>query len=252
MTTRASTNFWLDVVSLTVMTGLAATGGLIHFVLPAGSGHFYALFGWNRHDIGELHFYLAVTAVVLLALHVLLHWNWICCVIAKMAGKNTPSRKSQTIWGVSLLLLIAVLLAGGLFWASVLVERTAPERGGRGRRAHLDAILPGAPIGLPTAAEPLKAPPARGEGALSAAPGWRLLPGRCSRSLIRRNKRTVCCSSQAALSSHHAVEAVAPTQETSPTAPPLEARPMTQRGDGRDIEESWRASRPHDRGAGFS
>ena len=38
MTTRTSTNFWLDVVSLIVMIGLAATGGLIHFVLPAGSG----------------------------------------------------------------------------------------------------------------------------------------------------------------------------------------------------------------------
>lgn len=38
MTTRTSTNFWLDVISLVVMVGLAATGGLIHFVLPAGTG----------------------------------------------------------------------------------------------------------------------------------------------------------------------------------------------------------------------
>jgi len=79
MTTRTSTNFWLDVVSLAVMTGLAATGGLIRFVLTAGSGHFHELFGWNRHDIGQLHFDLAVAAIALLALHVLLHWSWICC-----------------------------------------------------------------------------------------------------------------------------------------------------------------------------
>ena len=140
MTTRTSTNFWLDVVSLIVMIGLAATGGLIHFVLPAGSGHFYELCGWNRHDIGQVHFYLALAAVALLALHVLLHWNWICCVIAKMVGKTAPSQKSQTIWGITLLLLIAVLLCGGLFWASSLVQKTTPEGGGRGRRAHPDAV----------------------------------------------------------------------------------------------------------------
>jgi hypothetical protein len=142
MTTKTSTNFWLDVVSLIVMIGLTATGGLIHFVLPAGTGHFYVLFGWNRHDIGQLHFYLAVAAVALLALHVLLHWNWICCVIAKMVGKNAPSQKSQAIWGIILLLLIAVLLGGGLFCASALIQRRVPEGGGRGRRAHLNAVFP--------------------------------------------------------------------------------------------------------------
>lgn len=142
MTTTTFTNFWLDVISLIVMLGLAATGGLIHFVLPAGSGHFYVLFGWDRHDIGQLHFYLAVSAVALLALHVLLHWSWICCVIAKIVGNNSPLKKSQTIWGITLLLLITVLVGGGLFWASELVQNTAPEGGGRGRRAHLDAVLP--------------------------------------------------------------------------------------------------------------
>jgi hypothetical protein len=58
----------------------------------------------------------------------------------------------------------------------------------------LDSADPRVPTRLPTAAEPLPAPPARGEGALSPAPGWRLLPDRCSRSLICRNQQSVCCS----------------------------------------------------------
>lgn len=139
MANRIFTNFWLDVLSLIVMIGLAATGGLIHFALPAGTGHFYTLFGWNRHDIGQLHFYLAVAAMVLLALHVLLHWNWVCCVIAKRRGNETPSRKTQTMWGVSLLLGATLLLGGGLFWASTAVHGAVPEGRGRGRRAHLHA-----------------------------------------------------------------------------------------------------------------
>ena len=142
MTTRTSTNFWLDVISLVVMIALAATGGLIHFVLPAGSGHFYELFGWNRHDIGQVHFYLAVAAIGLLALHVLLHWSWVCCVVGKAVGRETPSGRAQRAWGLVLLLGIATFLGGGLWWATSMVQKTVPEGGGRGRRAHLDAVLP--------------------------------------------------------------------------------------------------------------
>lgn len=138
MTTRTSTNFWLDAAALIVMIGLAATGGLIHFVLPPRTGHSHTLFGFGRHDFGQLHFYLGVAAVVLLALHVLLHWRWICCVVGKSFGNAAPSRRARTTWGLALLLGIALLLGGGLWWASSMVQQTAPERGGRGRRAHLD------------------------------------------------------------------------------------------------------------------
>ncbi len=136
--TRTFANFWVDVASLIVMLGLLLTGGLIHYVLPAGTGHFYTLFGWDRHDIGQLHFYLAVAAIVLLGLHVVLHWDWICCVIAKMASRKVPSKKAQTMWGIGFLLLVAVVLGGVLVWASALVERTAPDGRGRGRRAQLE------------------------------------------------------------------------------------------------------------------
>ena len=138
MATRTATNFWIDVVSLAVMIGLTATGGLMRFVLPPGTGHSRALFGWNRHDIGQLHFYLAVAAVVLLALHVLLHWSWICCVIAKLAGKPAPSERSRTAWGLGLLLGNALWLGGGLWWVSGLVQVTAPDGGETGRTAHLE------------------------------------------------------------------------------------------------------------------
>jgi hypothetical protein len=125
MTTRTATNFWIDVVSLVVMVGLAATGGLIHYVLPAGSGHFYELYGWNRHDIGQVHFYLAVVAVGLLALHVLLHWGWVCCVVGNAVGRAHLSKRAQTGWGLVLLLGIAIFLVGGLGWSSSRVQKTA-------------------------------------------------------------------------------------------------------------------------------
>ncbi|NMB77275.1 MAG: DUF4405 domain-containing protein [Myxococcales bacterium] len=110
-----------------------------------GDGHFYELFGWNRHDIGQVHFYLAVAAVGLLALHVLLHWSWVCCVVGKAVGRETPSRRAQTTWGLVLLLGIALFLIGGLWWASIMVQKTAPEERGRGRRANLENMASGEP-----------------------------------------------------------------------------------------------------------
>lgn len=141
MTARSSTNFWLEVVSLVVMIGLTATGGIIEFVLPPGTGHSHVLLGFGRHDIGRLHFYLAVTAVALLAVHVLLHWSWICCVAGKAIRHPAPSRRAQAAWGLGLLLGVALLLGGVLWSASSLVQRTAP--GSHGRRGQsLGGTLP--------------------------------------------------------------------------------------------------------------
>lgn len=131
MTTRTSTNYWLNLVSFIVMVGLAATGGLIHFVLPPGTGHWQTLFGLGRHDFGQVHFYLAVAAVLMLALHILLHWSWLCCVTAKKLGRRAPSRHAQTLSGLFLLFGVALLLGGSLFLASRMVERTATAKNGR-------------------------------------------------------------------------------------------------------------------------
>ncbi len=93
MTNRTSVNFWLDLLLLIAMIGLFATGGLIHFVFPPGTGCSYRLFGVGRHDLGQIHFYLAVATTMLIALHVLLHWKWICSVVGKTFSNATPSRR---------------------------------------------------------------------------------------------------------------------------------------------------------------
>ncbi len=131
---RTSVNLWLDVVSLLVMLSLVVTGGLMYFVLPPGTGHTHFLFGLGRHDFGQVHFYLAVAAVVLMALHVALHWNWVCCVIGKAFGNPRPSRSAQLAWGVSLLSGLMLLSGAGVWWASANVEQHVAQSTGRGER----------------------------------------------------------------------------------------------------------------------
>ncbi|MBN1612312.1 MAG: DUF4405 domain-containing protein [Polyangiaceae bacterium] len=141
---RTTTNFWLDVLSLLVILGLAFTGGIVHFVLPPGTGHFDLLFGLGRHDFGRIHFYLGVLAVVLLTVHVMLHWSWVCCVTRKFFGAEPSSGRTQTVWGLALLCSVSLLLGGGLWWASSRAEHNATLRTQRprGDRRHEDRLDP--------------------------------------------------------------------------------------------------------------
>jgi hypothetical protein len=134
MSTRTLVNFWLDVSSLLVMLCLIATGGIMYVVLPPGSGHSRHLFGLSRHDFGEIHFYLAVAAVLMLALHVALHWSWVCCVVARALGKPKPSQRTQRTWGWSILVGLPALIVLGLWWASGEVESVSEPLLARGER----------------------------------------------------------------------------------------------------------------------
>jgi hypothetical protein len=122
-------------VSLLVMLSLAVTGGLMYFVLPPGTGHFRHLFGLGRHDFGQIHSYLAAAVVALVVLHLVLHWGWICGVVAKARGRPTPSPRVQRAWGWALLLGVPALTALGLWWASAQVEQVSGSRLARGEHA---------------------------------------------------------------------------------------------------------------------
>jgi len=87
-------NFWTDMVILVQMLCLAATGAILKWVLPPGSGYGHGagrglgnrlnrgagpeeLLGMTRHEWGEVHFYIAASLIAVLAIHLVLHWSWI-------------------------------------------------------------------------------------------------------------------------------------------------------------------------------
>jgi hypothetical protein len=80
---RTLLNFVIDSLGLLLMLSMLCTGVIIRFVLPPGSsgrngGRGFSLWGMERHAWGDLHFWLAVSLVGLLLLHVALHWSWVC------------------------------------------------------------------------------------------------------------------------------------------------------------------------------
>jgi len=141
---RNTLNFWLELVSALVIAGLAVTGGIIHFVLPPGTGRTSLLFGLGRHDYGEIHFWLAVSALLLVIVHVWLHWNWVCCIVGRSAGNPQPGKTGKTFAGVIFLAVLIFGLIGFLWWASGQVTADGRSyQGGRHQKQGLGNIMKG-------------------------------------------------------------------------------------------------------------
>lgn len=96
-------NFIVDVVGLVDLAGLLATGIIIRWVLPHGGGphrHGWAglwgaerprareFLGLHRHDWGDIHTYLALAFIGLVALHVILHWRWVVAMCKRLAAPD--------------------------------------------------------------------------------------------------------------------------------------------------------------------
>jgi len=108
-------------------------GLLIHYVLPpsGGRGHALTLWGMNRHDYGNVHFYLALAMVALIIVHIWLHWSWICSVFSKLIGTSQPERIKCALYGTILLLVIGIVTPGSLLWVETQVKYTYGEDQGR-------------------------------------------------------------------------------------------------------------------------
>ena len=105
---RASANFLIDAVAFVGFVFLAATGVLLHFVLPPGSGHFATLWGLDRHEWGMIHLWVAVALFAAMTLHLFLHWRWIVCVVRGRPKEGSGTRAGLAIVGVVALLGLAV------------------------------------------------------------------------------------------------------------------------------------------------
>jgi hypothetical protein len=109
---KPNLNFLVDTVAFAAFVLIAATGVLIRYVLPAGHGHFSTLWGLNRHEWGDIHFWIAVVFVSALALHFVLHWRWIVAAIKGRSRNGSGVRVALAMVGV---LVLAGLVAAPFF-----------------------------------------------------------------------------------------------------------------------------------------
>jgi len=104
---RSNLNFLVDAAAFALFVFLVATGIIMEFLLPAGSGHSTTLWGLDRHQWGNIHFWISVGFLTSLALHVYLHWKWIVSVLRGRPRDGTGARVGLGILGLVALLAIA-------------------------------------------------------------------------------------------------------------------------------------------------
>lgn len=134
---RNTVNLLVDILSLLVMSGMIATGLVIRFVLPPGTGGRHGgarevLWGMGRHDWGDVHFWLAVAIVALLLAHVALHWTWVCGTVQRFVGRGGPEgaktpARTRNMYGAGFLAVVIVVYAAFLWIARANVATFAGE-----------------------------------------------------------------------------------------------------------------------------
>ncbi len=126
-------NFIISALMFLCLMAMAGLGFLMKFVLLPGRKAMVqygrpvelTYLGWDRHDWGDLHSYLAFALIVLLALHLILHWKKLLGLYERLIP--SPRMRTRLAFGF---LLICVLLAYFPFLITPRVE----DKGGRGRR----------------------------------------------------------------------------------------------------------------------
>ncbi len=112
---RSQLNFLIDAVAFAGVIALTSTGLLMRFILTpfqGGEGGAHGpkmLWGLDRHQWGEVHFWIAAGLMAVLVVHLFLHWRWIVSVVQNKPHEGSGMRAVLGILGlISLLVLAAV------------------------------------------------------------------------------------------------------------------------------------------------
>jgi hypothetical protein len=132
---RTLINFLLDATLLTAFLLLIWVSAVVRFVFPPGtSAAGWTLWGFGYDGWNGLQFALVAVLALGILLHVMLHWTWVCGVIAsRVTGrKGRLDDGVQTLYGVGLLIVICNVV--GLLVAAAALSIREPEAGGNDAR----------------------------------------------------------------------------------------------------------------------
>ncbi|MGV8091227.1 MAG: DUF4405 domain-containing protein [Mangrovibacterium sp.] len=112
---QSKLNLSIDIIMLLLLMPLAGIGFLIKYVLIPGiqrneryGGDVELEFwGLTRHQWGSVHLIISIVFLVLLLIHIILHWKMIVCIFGRMVPNKTLRAMSATLIACIGFLLIA-------------------------------------------------------------------------------------------------------------------------------------------------
>ena len=98
----------IDLLSFIGLSALISTGALIKFSLPPKSGG-ATIWGFTRHEWGDIHFYISLCFLCIITIHLFLHFKFIKAAIFGSASREIGYRIA--VGFVGFVVLILLLLA---------------------------------------------------------------------------------------------------------------------------------------------
>jgi hypothetical protein len=138
---KSKLNFVIDSLMFLCLMAMAGLGFLMKYALLPGRQAWakygrnvnLTWLGWDRHDWGDIHLYLAFVLLGLLCIHLILHWQMILGLYARLL----PDLQTRTrlAWAVLVFTVLVLLLP-------FLITPEVQERGrGGGRRGRVHSRL---------------------------------------------------------------------------------------------------------------
>lgn len=123
---RTSLNIILDSGLLVVFTGLVWTSAVVRFIFPpAYESRGWQLWGLGLNEWMNIEFAMLSLLALGVLVHVMLHWSWVCGVIASRFSRGKKGKLDdgvQTIYGVGLLIVILNILGFAIAAAAVAIQ----------------------------------------------------------------------------------------------------------------------------------
>lgn len=106
---KSDLQYFVDALLFISICSVSVIGLLLGFVIPRGraqgwTGYFLGL---HRHDWGTIHLFLSVSLLLLLCLHIGLHWAW----VVQTTRRHFGEKWKRALWMLSGA-WVAVLLIG--------------------------------------------------------------------------------------------------------------------------------------------
>ncbi len=119
-------NFWIDACILMSLGAVGWISATLQIAFPAPTAAAgWTLWGFGYDDWRDVQFALLCLFACGILIHVMMHWNWVCSVIAVqiLRVKQRPDEGMQTIYGVATLIVLLHLIGAGIVAAMLCVHR---------------------------------------------------------------------------------------------------------------------------------
>ncbi len=122
-------NFWVDACLLVLLSALGWVSATLQVAFPAPTAaDGWTLWGLTYDQWRDIQFGTLSLFAGGILLHLMLHWKWVCSVIATqiLRIKTRPDDGMQTIYGVATLIVILHVIAAAVL-AAMLCVHHPPE-----------------------------------------------------------------------------------------------------------------------------